>query len=76
MITHHVVREDGRILVDRATLAALVGRSVNTIRARCPIDRHGIDDAGRLRAMYDLDQCEALLGSIRLWPAARRGVAA
>jgi hypothetical protein len=63
---HLVVRTDDAVLVDRATLAAPVGRSVHTIRARCPIAGHQVDDRGRRRALYDLDQCEATLAAVPL----------
>jgi hypothetical protein len=50
---------DGRSLVDRQTLALVTGRSVNTIRARCPVTEHR-----RGRALYDLDQAQQTLAAI------------
>lgn len=60
-----IYRDSGRApLVDRQTLAYITGRSVHTIRLRCPIAerRDG-------RALYDLDQAEAVLNAI---PTRRR----
>lgn len=57
-----------RRLVDRHTLAALTGRSVHTIRARCPIAEHRNG-----KALYDMDACEELLGDIA---TRRRAIAA
>ena len=50
---------DGRALVDRRTLARLSGRSVHTIRARCPVTQH--HDG---RALYDAEQCRQILAEI------------
>lgn len=54
-----VLFERGRMLVDRRSLAELTGRSVHTIRLRCPQAgyRDGI-------AVYDAEFCEQLLGEI------------
>lgn len=48
-----------RVLLDRQTLAALSGRSAETIRRRLPVAeyRNG-------RAYYHLDQAKALLDAI------------
>jgi hypothetical protein len=54
----------GRSLVDRQTLALVTGRSVNTIRARCEVTEHRDG-----RALYDLDQAQAVLAAI---PTRRR----
>ena len=59
MIRHVVIREGDRMLIDRQTLAKLTGRSVNTIRARCPIERHH-----RGKALYDAMRCEQILAAI------------
>lgn len=59
MIRHVVVYSEGRALVDRQTLAALTGRSVHTIRARCPIVGH--EDG---KALYDALVCEEMLAAI------------
>ena len=59
MIRHVVVYSGQRALVDRQTLAALTGRSVHTIRARCRIVGH--HDG---KALYDAEECEALLADI------------
>lgn len=59
MIRHVVVHEPDRMLIDRQTLAKLTGRSVHTIRARCPIERH--KDG---KALYDAERCEAILADI------------
>jgi hypothetical protein len=54
-----IYRTDGRApLVDRQTLALVTGRSVNTIRARCTVAEHRDG-----RALYDLDQAEAVLNA-------------
>ncbi|MEV5538490.1 hypothetical protein AB0L13_16665 [Saccharopolyspora shandongensis] len=53
---------DGRTLVDRKTLARLLGRSVHTIRKRCPVvDRD--DQSGR--PLHDAQQCAAILGQVQ-----------
>ncbi|OQO89918.1 hypothetical protein B1813_18940 [Saccharomonospora piscinae] len=59
MIRHVVVYEGKRALLDRQTLAVLTGRSVHTIRARCPVERH--HDG---KALYDMDRCKAILDAI------------
>lgn len=59
MIRHVVVREGDRMLIDRQTLAQLTGRSVNTIRARCPVVGHRDG-----KALYDAEQVEKILGKI------------
>jgi hypothetical protein len=60
-----IYRDQGRApLVDRQTLALVLGRSVHTIRLRCPVAEHR---GGR--ALYDLDQAEAVLNAI---PTRRR----
>lgn len=61
----HVFRvpQPGRALVDRQTLAYMSGRSVHTIRSRCPVDSHTEHD-GRRRPLYDLYHCVALLEGI------------
>jgi hypothetical protein len=56
---HVIIYEPGRVLIDRQTLARLTGRSVHTIRARCPVAAHRDG-----RALYDMDQAEAILGSL------------
>lgn len=61
----HVVRyQNGRALVDRGTLARLLGRSVHTIRARCT-------PAATVqgRPVYDADECARILAAI---PTRRR----
>lgn len=64
MIRHVVVYRDGGALVDRQTLAKLIGRSEETIRRRCVVAeyRHG-------KALYDLDAAEETLNRI---PTRRR----
>lgn len=54
-----VVYEKERTLIDRQTLALLTGRSIHTIRARCPIATH--QDG---RALYDMEQTAAILEAI------------
>lgn len=58
MRRHMIIKEPGRVLIDRHTLAHLTGRSVHTIRARCPIAEHRDG-----RALYDMDQAEAILNA-------------
>jgi hypothetical protein len=54
-----IYRDGGRApLIDRQTLALITGRSVNTIRARCEVAEHRDG-----RALYDLDQAEAVLNA-------------
>ena len=59
MIRHIVLDVEGRAWVDRQTLAYLTKRSVQTIRAKCPIAGH--HDG---KALYDMDECEAILKAI------------
>lgn len=47
-------------LMDREALATWLGRSVHTVRARCPV--HSYDPVGR--ALYDAHACAALLDRI------------
>jgi len=70
MITrrHVVIYEPQRVLIDRQTLALLTGRSVHTIRARCPIADHRNG-----RALYDMEQVAAILQDT---PARQRRTAA
>lgn len=56
MKRHVVIYEQDRTLMDRQTLALLSGRSVHTIRAKCPVVKHK-----RGRALYDMEQCAAIL---------------
>lgn len=64
MSEHVIIKEPGRVLIDRQTLAVLSGRSVHTIRARCPIVEHRDG-----RALYDMEQADAILKAI---PTRRR----
>lgn len=66
MTRHVVIVEKRRTLIDRQTLAHLTGRSVHTIRAKCPIVTHR-----RGKALYDADQCEQILNDT---PTRQRGV--
>lgn len=65
---HVIIYEPGRVLIDRQTLAQLAGRSVHTVRARCPIAEHRDG-----RALYDMEESAAILESI---PTRRRRTAA
>lgn len=65
MRRHVDVQSADVVLVDRATLAALSGRSEHTIRARCPVA--GRDEQGR--PLYDAYVCEWVLSLI---PTRRR----
>lgn len=56
---HIVIYESDRTLMDRRTLAMLSGRSVHTIRAKCPVVTHR-----RGRALYDMEQCAAILETV------------
>lgn len=57
---------DTGALVDRATLARLLGRSVRTIREHCrPAEHKGI------RPLYDARECAVILAAV---PQRRRGV--
>lgn len=64
MIRPVVIFEKDRVLIDRQTLATLSGRSIHTVRARCPIAEHRDG-----RALYDSELCEAILAAI---PTRRR----
>lgn len=55
-----VQRLDESTLVDRRSLAKLTGRSVHTIRLRCPV--HSYSDDGR--ALYDSERAEKILNNI------------
>ncbi|WP_086668053.1 hypothetical protein [Lentzea kentuckyensis] len=46
-----------RVLIDRRTLAHITQRPVPTIRARCTV----VDYSTDRRALYDLDQAQAVL---------------
>jgi hypothetical protein len=54
-----VIHQKTRTLVDRRSLAQILERSVNTIRAHCPIAeyRNG-------RALYDAHHCGEILNGI------------
>lgn len=54
-----VVYREGRALLDRQTMADMAGRSVHTVRAKCPIAEHHLS-----RAMYDMEACLALLDAV------------
>ncbi len=57
MLTDIVILiRNGAALIDRQTLSHITGRSINTIRARCPIVTHS-----RGRALYDMEQSLAIL---------------
>lgn len=60
------VERDGRALLDRQSLSALLKRSVHTIRARCPIVGHE-----RGKALYDMEECIKILASVPPRPHAR-----
>jgi hypothetical protein len=59
MTRHVVIYEPDRTLIDRQTLAKLTGRSVHTIRAKCPIADHR-----QGKAVYDMEECAAILNEI------------
>ena len=52
-----ILVSDELTLMDRPALAQWFGRSIHTIRARCPV--HSYDEQGR--AMYDVGECERIL---------------
>lgn len=54
-----VVYREGRALLDRQTMAGMAGRSVHTVRAKCPVAEHHFG-----RAMYDMEACLALLDAV------------
>lgn len=66
MIRHIVVYRDGRALIDRQTLAYLSGRSVHTVRAKCPVVDHRDG-----KALYDMEECAAILEAVPTRPHAR-----
>ncbi len=59
MINHIVVKRGDKALIDRQTMAKLTGRSVHTIRFRCPVAEY-VDG----KALYDIDVCEPILAAI------------
>lgn len=59
MTRHVVIYEPDRTLIDRQTLARLTGRSMHTIRLRCPVAEYRDG-----RALYDADQVEKILNTI------------
>lgn len=63
-----VVYRDGVALLDRQSMAHISGRSVHTIRAKCPIAEHHLG-----RAMYAMEECLAILGEV---PTRQRETAA
>lgn len=54
-----VVYREGRALLDRQTMADMAGRSVHTVRAKCPIAEHHLG-----RAMYDMEACLSILDKV------------
>jgi hypothetical protein len=54
-----VIYEENRVLIDRQTLAKLTGRSVHTIRAKCPVAGHR-----QGKAVYDMDECDDILNAV------------
>jgi hypothetical protein len=56
---HVILYEKDRTLIDRQTFAKLTGRSVHTIRLRCPVAEYRDG-----RALYDMDACEKILKDI------------
>lgn len=58
-MSHIVDITPERALVDRQTLARLTGRSVHTIRLRCPVAEYR-----NRRALYDVGACEQILKQI------------
>lgn len=58
-MNHVVDITPDRALIDRQTYARLSGRSIHTIRLRCPVAeyRNG-------RALYDMEACEKVLSMI------------
>lgn len=59
MKRHVVIYEQDRTLMDRRTFAELSGRSVHTVRMKCPVAEHR---GGR--ALYDMEQCAAILEGV------------
>jgi hypothetical protein len=54
-----VVYRNGIALLDRQTMAHVSGRSVHTVRAKCPVAEHHLG-----RAMYAMEECLKLLDKI------------
>lgn len=71
MIKHVVVHQEGRSLIDRQTMARLTGRSVHTIRLRCPVVEYRDG-----KALYDIDVCEDILSKLPIRQRAAKGKAA
>lgn len=59
MINHIVVHLPDRSLVDRQTLAMLIGRSEETIRRRVPVVEYR-----QGKALYDMDAASAILDRV------------
>ncbi len=58
-VTPAYLKQGGRQYFDRHSLSAITGRSVHTIRVRCPIAFHH-----QGKAMYDMELCEDLLSRV------------
>lgn len=60
MINHIVVHLPDRSLIDRQSLAMLIGRPEETIRRKVPVFeyRHG-------KALYDMDEAVKVLSKVR-----------
>lgn len=66
---HEGLMLDGRLYVDRYTLAAMFNRSVHTIRARCPVAIEHTNDAGKtIRTLFDVQACAVVLAAIPTRP--------
>ena len=63
-----VVYRNGVALLDRQTMAHMAGRSVHTVRAKCPVAEHHLG-----RAMYAMEECLKILNAI---PTRQRAAAA
>ena len=71
MINHVIVYREGHALIDRQTMAKLTGRSVHTIRFRCPVAEY-VEG----KALYDIDVCEDILNKLPIRKRVTKGKAA
>lgn len=71
MINHVVAYADGKALIDRQSMAMLTGRSVHTIRLRCPVAEYRDG-----KALYDIDVCEDILNKLPIRRRVSKGKAA
>lgn len=64
--------QEGRLYVDRYTLAVMFNRSVHTIRVHCqPAIEHRNEAGVRTRTFYDVEACGTILTAVPTRPSRR-----